>query len=104
MTITEEDGLPVRNVRDLELYESLLNRKAIPAYDGTLVTVRADGGNINLAEVEEFTEIEIEDEPQEEVQERAEETNNDNEHADDNGAVVDYTKYKEIIAEMKGEN
>jgi HK97 family phage prohead protease len=105
VTITEEDGLPVRNVRDLELYEvSLLNRKAIPAYDGTLVTVRADGGNINLAEVEEFTEIEIEDEPQEEVQERAEETNNDNEHADDNGAVVDYTKYKEIIAEMKGEN
>lgn len=108
VTITEEDGLPVRNVRDLELYEvSLLNRKAIPAYDGTLVTVRADEGNINLAEVEEFTDIEIEDaesEEAEEVQERAEENNNDNdnEHADDNGAV-DYTKYKEIIAEMKGE-
>ena len=104
VTITEEDGLPVRNVRDLELYEvSLLNRKAIPAYDGTLVTVRADGGNINLAEVEEFTEIEIEDEPQEEVQERAEETTNDNEHADDNGAVVDYTEYHNIIKEMKGD-
>lgn len=39
------------------------------------------------------------------MQERADEVenNNDNEHADDNGAV-DYTKYKEIIAEMKGEN
>lgn len=114
VTITEEDGLPVRNVRDLELYEvSLLNRKAIPAYDGTLVTVRADGGNINLAGVEQFRSIEIEDEeeepkeeeePQAETIERAEEAeNNDNEHADDNGAV-DYTKYKEIIAEMKGEN
>lgn len=120
VTITEEDGLPVRNVRDLELFEvSLLNRKAIPAYDGTLVTVRADGGNINLAGMEEFTpadKIEIEDEePQKraeekeeaeksEPQERAEEKEEkeDNEHADDNGAV-DYTKYKEIIAEMEGE-
>ena len=120
VTITEEDGLPVRNVRDLDLYEvSLLNRKAIPAYDGTLVTVRADGGNINLAGLEEFKSVEIEDEePQKkaeekeeveekeeagkaEPQERAEEKE-DNEHADDNGAV-DYTKYKEIIAEMEGE-
>ena len=111
--ITQEEGLPVRNVKDLELYEvSLLNRKAIPAYDGTLVTVRADGGNVNLAGVEEFKDIEIDDEDAgeeaaeaEEMQERADEVenNNDNEHADDNGAV-DYTKYKEIIAEMKGEN
>lgn len=126
VTITEEDGLPVRNVRDLELFEvSLLNRKAIPAYDGTLVTVRADGGNINLAGVEEFKDIEIDDEDaeSEEVKTEAGEyrelvipvkkmketlerfkdnENNDNEHADDNGAV-DYTKYKEIIAEMEGE-
>lgn len=111
--ITQEEGLPVRNVKDLELYEvSLLNRKAIPAYDGTLVTVRADGGNVNLAGVEEFKDIEIDDEDAgeevaeaEEMQERADdvENNNDNEHADDNGAV-DYTKYKEIIAKMKGEN
>ena len=113
--ITQEEGLPVRNVKDLELYEvSLLNRKAIPAYDGTLVTVRAEGGNVNLAGVEEFKDIEIDDEDAEseevkaeaeELQERADkvENNNDNEHADDNGAV-DYTKYKEIIAEMKGEN
>lgn len=110
--ITQEEGLPVRNVKDLELYEvSLLNRKAIPAYDGTLVTVRADGGNVNLAGVEEFKDIEIEDAESEEVkveaekmQERADEveSNNDNEHADDNGAV-DYTKYKKIIAEMEGE-
>ena len=112
--ITQEEGLPVRNVKDLELYEvSLLNRKAIPAYDGTLVTVRAEGGNVNLAGVTEFNDIEIDDEDAEseeaaeaeEMQERADEVenNNDNEHADDNGAV-DYTKYKEIIAEMKGEN
>ena len=117
--ITEEEGLPVRNVKDLELYEvSLLNRKAIPAYDGTLVSVRADGGNLNISGYEEFTDIEIEEpaeetkeEPAEEKQEektpaevRAEdngEENNDNEHADK--GAVDYTKYKEIIEEMKGE-
>lgn len=117
--ITEEEGLPVRNVKDLELYEvSLLNRKAIPAYDGTLVCVRADGSNLNISGYEEFTDIEIEEpaeetkeEPAEEKQEektpaevRAEdngEENNDNEHADK--GAVDYTKYKEIIEEMKGE-
>ncbi len=111
--ITEEEGLPVRNVKDLELYEvSLLNRKAIPAYDGTLVSVRADGSNLNISGYEEFTDIEIE-EPAEEKQEentpaevRAEDNDgdndNDNEHADK--GAVDYTKYKEIIAEMKGEN
>lgn len=119
--ITEEEGLPVRNVKDLELYEvSLLNRKAIPAYDGTLVSVRADGSNLNISGYEEFTDIEIEEpaeeakeEPAEEKQEektpaevRAEDNdgNNDkdNEHAEK--GAVDYTKYKEIIAEMKGEN
>lgn len=119
--ITEEGGLPVRNVSGLDLYEvSLLNRKAVPAYDGTLVCVRADGKGVNVGAIEELdSEVEIEDEeevieeakeeevkeePAEEEQVRGEEVEEkkDNELADDNGAV-DYTKYKDIIAEMKGE-
>ena len=37
-----EDGMPLRKVRDIDLKEvSLLNRSKTPAYDGTLVTVRA---------------------------------------------------------------
>lgn len=40
-----EDGLPLRRVRDLDLFEvSLLNRKMTPAYNGTLVTTRAVDG------------------------------------------------------------
>jgi HK97 family phage prohead protease len=40
----EEDGLPLRVVRDLDLQEvSILDRRKVPAYDGTLITVRAEG-------------------------------------------------------------
>lgn len=40
-----EDGLPLRKVRDLDLFEvSLLDRRMTPAYDGTLVTTRAVDG------------------------------------------------------------
>ena len=39
----DEDGMPLRNVRELELKEvSLLDRTKTPAYDGTLIAVRAD--------------------------------------------------------------
>lgn len=109
--ITQEEGLPVRNVKDLDLYEvSLLNRKAIPAYDGTLVTVRALDDKqtvIKRSVVYEFDdniEIDSPEETEPPLEARAEvEEKQDNEHADESGAV-DYTKYKEIIAEMKGEN
>lgn len=90
----EENGLTVRNVKDLDLYEvSLINRKAVPAYDGTLVAVRsADDTAINISD---FTESEVNlrvEEPEEKP---------DN-HAADNGAV-DYTEYHKIIEEMKGD-
>lgn len=40
-----EDGLPLRKVRDLDLYEvSLLDRSKMPAYDGTLVATRSVNG------------------------------------------------------------
>ena len=91
----EENGLTVRNVKDLDLYEvSLINRSRAPAYDGTLVAVRtADDKAINIADLTE-SELSVRDD--------TEVNNNDNEHAADNGAV-DYTKYHNIINEMKGE-
>ena len=101
---TEEEGLPVRNVRDLDLFEvSLLNREAVPAYDGTLVSVRSlEGDTLHVGDsVEDTAEVEVIEEEQPEIETRAEEVK-DNEHADENGAV-DYTQYKELIAEMKGE-
>lgn len=87
----EENGLVVRNVKDLDLYEvSLINREKIPAYDGTLVAVRTadDSTSVNIADVvESDINLRIEQEKEE-----------------DNPAerAVDYTKYKKMIAEAKG--
>lgn len=94
----EENGLTVRNVKDLNLYEvSLIDRSRVPAYDGTLVAVRSadDSERVNIADVTE-SEIKLR------VEEKEQPANKDN-HAADNGAV-DYTKYHNIIEEMKGDN
>lgn len=97
----EENGQTVRNVKDLDLYEvSLINMAKTPAYDGTLVSVRADDKVINVAECTEavFTvEERAEEEAKEE--EKAEE-----ERADSNApGAIDYSNYKKIIQDMKGE-
>lgn len=93
----EENGLTVRNVKDLDLYEvSLINRSRVPAYDGTLVAVRSadDSKSLNISDyIESELNLRVENEEQPE--------NTDN-HAADNGAV-DYTEYHKIIEEMKGE-
>lgn len=93
----EENGITVRNVKDLDLYEvSLINRSRVPAYDGTLVAVRSadDSNTINISDYIE-SEINIRVEEEQPVKE-------DN-HAADNGAI-DYTEYHKIIEEMKGAN
>lgn len=92
----EENGLTVRNVKDLDLYEvSLINRSKVPAYDGTLVAVRsADDKSLNISDFTESTiSLRVEEEQP---------TKEDN-HAADNGAV-DYKEYHKIIEEMKGDN
>ena len=93
----EENGLTVRNVKDLDLYEvSLIDRSRVPAYDGTLVAVRSADDNelVNISDVTESEiNIRVEEQPD----------NKDN-HADENNGAVDYTEYHKIIEEMKGEN
>lgn len=86
----EENGITVRNVKDLDLYEvSLINREKIPAYDGTLVAVRSKDDNaMNISEV-------IESELSVRVEEEKTEPN-----AED---AIDYTKYHKLIDDMKGE-
>lgn len=87
----EEKGLPLREVRDLDLYEvSLIDRTKIPAYDGTLVAVRTadDSKALNISDVTELsvrvTEEEKKDQP--------------------TPKEVDYTEFKNMIVEMKGAN
>ena len=92
----EENGLTVRNVKDLNLYEvSLIDRSRVPAYDGTLVAVRSadDSERVNIADVTESDfNVRVEEQP----------NNNDN-HADEEYGAVDYTEYKKLIEEMKGD-
>ena len=87
----EENGITVRNVKDLDLYEvSLINREKIPAYDGTLVAVRSKDDNaMNISEV-------IESELSVRVEEEKTEPNEEE-------ASIDYTKYHKLIDDMKGE-
>ena len=92
----EENGLTVRNVKDLNLYEvSLIDRSKVPAYDGTLVAVRSadDSERVNIADV---TESDFK------VRVEGKTDSNDN-HADENNGAVDYTEYHNIIEEMKGD-
>ena len=92
----EENGLTVRNVKDLNLYEvSLIDRSKVPAYDGTLVSIRSadDSERVNISDVTE-SEFNIRVEEEQPI--------NEDNHADDNGAL-DYTEYHKIIEEMKGE-
>ena len=89
----EEKGLTLREVQDLNLFEvSLLDKSKIPAYDGTLVSVRSadDSHAINSADVPEAEPFIIrEDKPKEEPKEEPKE--------------IDYTRYHNIINEMRGD-
>jgi len=89
----EEEGIVTRDVKDLDLFEvSLLDRTKKPAYDGTLVTVRAD--EIHYHGEACITEIEIREEAEPKQQEIVEENNKE----------IDYSPYEAIIAEIKGGN
>lgn len=88
----EENGLTVRNVNDLKLYEvSLINREKLPAYAGTLVSVRSADGVLFVSDITE-SETKL---TEEKVAERAEES--------DDKTAINYDEYKEMIKEMKGE-
>lgn len=92
---TQEQGLPVRNVRDLDLAEvSLISRGKIPAYDGTLVNVRTadDTQSLNVSDLLENNIKLVEETRSEEQPEKKQENK-----------AIDYTQYKTMISEMKGE-
>lgn len=72
-----EKGLPLRLVKDLDLYEvSILDRTKEPAYEGTLVSTRADTKERQLIGDDFQDEIEIREitEPEESIASKLEET------------------------------
>lgn len=119
-----ETGLPLRKVKDLDLFEvSILNREKTPAYNGTLVNVRDDNKQILLGEVTEPDNIEVVDDTASDVAEKADAIDETTAEAlaeirDDSASEptetpaeaesntvttveIDYSSYKDIIAELK---
>ena len=112
------DGMPHRAVKDLDLAEvSILDKRKSPAYEGTLITARAEDEVVHFRGEDFIDEVEVkEEQPEEakigenassekqdaEVQEKVPEDvePKQQEIVDKN---IDYSKYEEIIAEMKEE-
>ena len=92
------EGVPTRDVRDLDLYEvSILDKTKTPAYDGTLITVRSEEDIINHGDVF-FDDMEIREET-EEI--RSEEEPKQHENVEEN--KFDYSPYEDILKSMKEE-
>lgn len=109
------DGMPYRAVKDLDLAEvSILDTRKSPAYEGTLITARSEGDIMHFRGEDFIDEVEVrEEERKEEVQEtKVEETTKKVEEAPTEAEPkqqeivenIDYSKYEEIIKEMKEEN
>ena len=97
-----ERGLPLRAVKDLDLREvSLLDRSRTPAYDGTLVMARDDGDEPHYTGEPFIDEVSVtEEKAAEEIREEQHTQRDENPEAD---KKIDYSKYEEMIKEMKGE-
>jgi hypothetical protein len=69
------DGIPVRSVKDLDLFEvSILDRTRAPAYEGTLITARSEGEEVQFKGEEFLDKVEMsEDEKTQETREEPKE-------------------------------
>lgn len=91
----DEDGMPLRDVKDLDLIEvSILDKSKIPAYDGTLVAVRAED------DTSVFYGESFEDEIQVREIEERDEDDTVTEHQSDVKAI-NYDEYDKLIEDMK---
>ena len=111
------DGMPHRAVKDLDLAEvSILDKRKSPAYEGTLITARAEDEVVHFRGEDFIDEVEVkEEQPEEQPEEEAttevvaevqEEVPEDTEPKQQEivDKKIDYSKYEEIIKEMKEEN
>ena len=88
----DEDGMPLRDVKDLDLIEvSILDKTKVPAYDGTLVAVRSDETSLFISETYE-DEINVREES-EETKETEQQTPVDK--------VINYDEWHKLIEDMK---
>lgn len=98
-----EKGLPLRSVKDLDLFEvSILDRTKTPAYDGTLIMARSEDDTQFYGEAF-LDELEIREEQTEETEEVREENQPQLEEHPEANISIDYSKFEAMILEMKGE-
>lgn len=94
----DEDGFPLRNVRDLDLDEvSILDRTKSPAYDGTLVAVRSEEESVFYGETYE-DEIQIREETAE-TPKQTEVVPKQQETVEENN--INYDEWDSLINDMK---
>ena len=120
VTNSLENGIPTRAVKDLDLYEvSILDRTKSPAYEGTLITSRAETNEIHFRGDDFIDEVNIsideekalknetdvtEQVAEEVIEQITDENNNIRLEQQDVVDNIDYSKYEQLIKEMKGEN
>lgn len=105
------DGIPHRAVKDLDLFEvSILDRTKSPAYDGTLISARSETNEIHFRGEDFIDEVNLsveeEKEPKNEpdVNEEVREENVEPKQQEIVDKQIDYSRYEEMIKEMKEEN
>ena len=111
------DGMPHRAVKDLDLAEvSILDKRKSPAYEGTLITARAEDEVLHFRGEDFIDDVEVKEEQPEEAK-IGENASSEKQDAEVQEEVpteaepkqqeivekIDYSKYEEIIAEMKEE-
>ena len=107
---TIERGIPHRAVKDLDLAEvSILDKSKRPAYDGTLIMARDDESEIHfrgedfIDNVVVFKEDKKEEDNEMKNNEVKEEEPKQQEEVVENTHTIDYSKYENMIKEMKEE-
>ena len=106
---TIERGMPYRAVKDLDLAEvSILDKRKTPAYDGTLIMARDDTDEIHFRGEDFIDKVVVREEisKEDKKEEDNEMKNNDDKDEPKQQEVVeeiDYSKYEEMIKEMKEE-
>lgn len=103
------DGMPHRAVKDLDLAEvSILDKRKSPAYEGTLITARAEDDVVHFRGEDFIDEVELREEQPEEAPKEEEKVQEEvpteaQPKQQEVAENIDYSKYEKIIAEMKEE-
>ena len=106
-----ERGMPHRAVKDLDLAEvSILDKRKTPAYDGTLIMARSEDEPMHFRGEDFIDEVSIREElptnqtGEEATKEVQEESIKEEPKQQEIVEEIDYSKYENMIKEMKEEN